>query len=405
MADKLASIDFVWQGKDQAGNQANGEIKAKNEIIARANLRKSGVRELQLKRKPKPLFTAKAQAISAGDVAIFTRQLATMLNAGIPLVQSFDIIGKGFDNPSMAKLLLSIKLAIEAGGTLSEALRQHPRYFNQLFCSLVEAGEQSGTLGSLLDKIASYKEKSEAIKRKVKKALIYPLVILAVAFIVTAILLLFVVPVFADIFSSFGADLPVFTQFVMRLSAWIQVWWWAVVGGIYGSIKAYRVAHRRSEKLRHYSDRFLLKIPVIGLIVSKSAIARFSRTLATMSAAGVPLVDALEATAGACGNSVYHDAVLQVRDNVATGQRLQLAMAQFGLFPHRLVQMIAIGEESGSLDKMLDKVADFYEQEVDSLVDNLSSLIEPFIMIILGIVVGGLVVAMYLPIFKLGATM
>lgn len=396
-------IDFVWEGKDKSGNKTGGELSAKSETIARADLRKMGVRVTKIKKKPKPLFSKKTQQILPGDIAVFARQLATMLEAGVPLVQAFDIVGKGHKNPSMADMLLSIKADIEGGDTLSEGLRKQPLYFDDLFCSLVDAGEQAGVLETLLDKIATYKEKAESIKKKVKKALTYPIAVIVVAFVVTAVLLIFVVPVFEDLFQSFGADLPAFTKWVIGLSEWAQEWWWAVIGSIIAIIKTFSFFKKRSAKFRHFIDKTLLKIPVIGDILNQSALARFARTLSTMSAAGVPLVDALESVAGACGNIVYYDAVLKIRDDVATGQRLQFSMQQVNLFPHLVIQMVAIGEESGKIDSMLDKVADFYEEEVDNLVDNLSSLMEPFIMVILGTLVGGLIVAMYLPIFKLGA--
>ena len=407
MAEQIEQIDFIWAGKDKAGNKTGGQISAKSEILARTDLRKMGVRVLKIKKKAKPLFGlsggAKGKKIVPGDIAIFARQLATMLESGVPLVQAFDIIGKGHENPKMAELLLSIKADIEGGDTLAEALRRKYIYFDDLFCSLVEAGEQAGVLEGLLDKIATYKEKSESIKKKVKKALTYPIAVLVVAFVVTAVLLIFVVPVFEDLFKSFGADLPSFTKFVIALSEWAQSWWWAVLLAIFGVSQLYSFVHKRSEKFRHFVDKTLLRIPVVGLILEKSAIARFARTLSTMSAAGVPLVEALESVAGACGNIIYSDAVLKIREDVATGQRLQFSMQQVNLFPHMVVQMVAIGEESGRIDSMLDKVADFYEEEVDNLVDNLSSLMEPIIMVILGTLVGGLIVAMYLPIFKLGA--
>ncbi len=403
MAEEVEQIDFIWEGKDKAGNKTGGAISAKSETIARTDLRKMGVRVLKIKKKPKALFGKRTQAITPGDIAIFARQLATMLQSGVPLVQSFDIIGKGHKNPSMADMLLSVKNDIESGDTLAEALRKKYLYFDDLFCSLVEAGEQAGVLEGLLDKIATYKEKSESIKKKVKKALTYPIAVLVVAFLVTAILLIFVVPVFEDLFQSFGADLPAFTKFVISLSEWAQEWWWAVLLGIFIFLKTFSFFKKRSEKFRHFIDKTLLKLPVIGQILDQSALARFARTLSTMSAAGVPLVEALESVAGACGNIVYYDAVMKIRDDVATGQRLQFAMQQVNLFPHMVIQMVAIGEESGKIDSMLDKTADFYEEEVDNLVDNLSSLMEPFIMVILGTLVGGLIVAMYLPIFKLGA--
>lgn len=403
MANELEQIDFIWEGKDKTGNKTAGEISAISEIVARADIRKMGIRVLKIKKKPKPLFGSKVQKITSADIAVFARQLATMLESGVPLVQAFDIVGKGNKNPSMSEMILSVKADIEGGDTLSEALGRKYLYFDDLFCSLVEAGEQAGVLETLLDKIATYKEKSESIKKKVKKALTYPVAVLVVAFIVTAILLIFVVPVFDDLFKSFGADLPSFTKFVIGLSEWAQSWWWAVLLSLFAGYQVFVFFKKRSAKFRHFLDKTLLKIPVVGQILDQSALARFSRTLATMSAAGVPLVEALESVAGACGNILYYDAVMKIRDDVATGQRLQFAMQQTGMFPHMVVQMVSIGEESGKIDSMLDKAADFYEEEVDNLVDNLSSLMEPFIMVILGTLVGGLIVAMYLPIFKLGA--
>ncbi|MEQ1636930.1 MAG: type II secretion system F family protein [Methylococcales bacterium] len=396
-------IDFVWQGKDKAGVKTKGEITAKSEAIARSELRRAGVRIISIKKKPKSLFSPKTRPITTKDIAIFSRQLATMLSAGVPLVQSFEIIGKGHENPSMSTLLLGIKADIEGGDTLAEALAKRPAQFDELFCNLVNSGEQAGVLESLLGKIATYKEKSESIRAKVKKALTYPIAVLVVAFIVTAILLIFVVPVFEDLFKSFGADLPAFTVFVVNLSKWAQAWWWVVIGIITACIYTFGYFKKRSKKFNHALDRMLLKLPVIGMILNKSAIARFARTLATMSAAGVPLVEALESVAGSCGNIVYSEATMKMREDVSTGQRLEFSMKQTNIFPHMVIQMIAIGEESGSMDKMLDKVADFFEEEVDNLVDNLSSLMEPMIMAILGVLVGGLIVAMYLPIFKLGS--
>lgn len=403
MAKPTEQIDFVWEGVDKQGKKTGGQNSYKSETIARTELRKMGVRVIKIKPKPKPLFGKKAQKITSGEIAIFARQLATMLEAGVPLVQSFDIIGKGHDNPSMSEMLLSIKADIEGGDTMAQALGKKSLYFDELFCNLVNAGEQAGVLEGLLDKIATYKEKTESIRKKVKKALTYPIAVLVVAFIVTAILLIFVVPVFEDLFKGFGADLPAFTQFVIGLSEWVQEWWWAVVGVL--AIMGYTFSYfkKRSRAFNHFLDRTLLKIPVVGMILEKSAIARFARTLSTMSAAGVPLVEALVSVAGSCGNILFYDGVMKMRDDVATGQQLQFSMIQTGLFPNMVVQMVAIGEESGSIDKMLDKVADFYEEEVDNLVGNLSSLMEPIIMAVLGVLVGGLIVAMYLPIFKLGA--
>jgi type IV pilus assembly protein PilC len=397
--------DFNWEGFDKQNRKTKGVLSAKSETIARAELRRMGVRVLKIKAKSKSkaLFAARAKKITAGDIAVFSRQLATMLKAGVPLVQSFDIIGRGHDNPAMAEMLMSIKADIEGGDTMAQALGRKSLYFDDLFCNLVEAGERSGVLEGLLDKIATYKEKTESIKKKVKKALTYPIAVLVVALIVTAILLLKVVPVFQDLFKGFGADLPAFTQFVINLSAWLQEYGVYVLAALIGGGYTFTYFKKRSRAFNHFLDRYMLKIPVVGLILNKSAIARFARTLSTMSAAGVPLVEALVSVAGSCGNIMYYDAVMKMRDDVSTGQQLQFSMTQTGLFPNMVVQMIAIGEESGSIDAMLDKVADFYEEEVDNLVDNLSSLMEPMIMGVLGILVGGLIVAMYLPIFKLGA--
>ncbi len=402
MAEDKEQIDFTWKGKDKNGKVISGEIAAFSDTAARAELRKQSIRVISVRKKPKPLFSKAKAKITSKDISIFARQLATMLESGVPLVQSFDIVGKGNENPAMAEMLLAIKADIEGGDTLAQALGKRPIYFDELFCNLVEAGEQAGVLEGLLDKIATYKEKSESIKAKVKKALTYPIAVVVVAFIVTAILLIFVVPVFKDLFESFGAELPGFTLWVMGLSDWMVANWYYVIGGVIACVYTFGYFKKRSKPFNHFLDRTMLKLPVVGMILHKSAIARFARTLSTMSAAGVPLVDALESVAGATGNIVYYNAVMQMREDVSTGQNLQYSMLQTKLFPHMVVQMLAIGEESGSIDKMLDKVADFYEEEVDNLVDNLSSLMEPFIMVILGTLVGGLIVAMYLPIFKLG---
>jgi type IV pilus assembly protein PilC len=403
MAEQAEQIDFIWAGIGKNKQKSGGIISAKSEAIAKAELRRQGYRVTKLKQKPKPLFSSKVQAITPGDIAVFARQLATMLKAGVPLVQSFDIVGKGHNNPSMEALLLSIKADIESGDTLAEALNKRPLYFDELFCNLVAAGEQAGVLETLLDKIASYKEKSESMKKKIKKALTYPIAVIVVAFVVTAILLIFVVPVFADLFKSFGAELPAFTQMVVAMSEWMQEWWYILVGSVVGTVYVFMYFKKRSRPFNHFLDKTLLKLPIVGIILHKSAVARFARTLATMSAAGVPLVEALESVAGACGNIIYSEAVLKMREEVATGQRLQFAMQQADLWPNMVIQMVAIGEESGAIDSMLLKVADFFDEEVYNLVDNLSSLMEPIIMCILGILVGGLVVAMYLPIFKMGA--
>lgn len=402
MAEKSELIDFIWDGIDKGGKKTKGEVSAINESAARADLRRFGVRVIKIKKKPKPLFASK-KSIKSKDIAIFSRQLATMLQAGVPLVQSFDIIGRGHENQSMQELLLGIKTDIEGGDTLFESLSKRPIYFDELFCNLVHAGEQAGVLETLLDKIATYKEKTESLKAKIKKALTYPIAVLVVAFIVVAILLMFVVPVFEELFQSFGADLPAFTKLVINLSQGLQQVWWMVLLVIIATIVTFNYFKKRSRPFNHFIDRMLLKIPAIGAILHKAAVARFARTLSTMSAAGVPLVEALSSVAGATGNIVYSDAILKMREDVATGQQLQFSMQQAKLFPHMVIQMVAIGEESGSIDSMLAKVADFFEEEVDNAVDNLSSLMEPMIMSILGILIGGLVVAMYLPIFKLGA--
>ncbi len=396
-------IDYIWTGVDKSGSLTKGEVSSKSESVARTDLRRSGIKVRSIKKKPKPLFASKAKILPK-DISIFSRQLATMLEAGVPLVQSFEIIGKGHENLAMQELLLGVKTNIEGGDTLAEALKKQPLYFDELFCNLVNAGEQAGILETLLGEIATYKEKTESLKAKIKKALTYPTAVLVIAFVVTAILLLFVVPVFEDLFKGFGADLPAFTQFVVSLSKWMQEWWWVLVGAIVAVVYTFGYFKKRSKKFNYFLDRTILKVPAIGIILHKAAIARFARTLSTMSAAGVPLVEALTSVAGATGNIVYSDAIMTMRDDIATGQQLQFAMQQAKIFPHMVVQMVAIGEESGSIDKMLGKVADFFEEEVDNAVDNLSSLIEPMIMSILGVLVGGLVVAMYLPIFKMGAT-
>jgi type IV pilus assembly protein PilC len=392
---------FIWEGKDKKGNRVTGKSVASSETALRADLRKQGVVPTKVK-KQSAAFSSSAKP-KPEDIAVFFRQLATMLTAGIPLVQSFEIVGAGHEKPSMQKLIFDIKTAIEGGSTLHEALAKHPLYFDNLSINLIEAGEQAGALESLLDKIATYKEKTEAIKKKIKKALFYPAAVLAVAFIVTGILLIFVIPQFESLFKGFGADLPAFTQMVINLSKFVQHRGWLIVFAIVAAFYTFSYFHKRSLPMRQAIDRGMLKMPIIGPILVKAAIARYARTLATTFAAGVPLVEALHSVAGATGNIVYETAVLRMKDEVATGQRLQRSMENTGLFPNMVNQMIAVGEESGSLDQMAGKVADFYELEVDAAVDSMSSLLEPLIMAILGVLVGGLVVAMYLPIFKLGS--
>lgn len=401
--DRDDLVWFVWEGLDKRGARAKGELSARTELVARAQLRSQGIQVTRVRRKPRELFAPRKPAIKPKDIAIFSRQLATMLSAGVPLVQAFEIVGRGHENPSMQELLLAIKGDIESGRALAESLAQHPRHFDELFCNLVQAGEQAGVLETLLHKIADYKEKTESIKAKIRKALTYPTAVLVVAVIVTAILLIFVVPQFEELFKGFGADLPAFTRMVVDLSRWVQDWWYVVLLALIVLVYVIMQLRQRSEKFNQTVDRLILRVPQIGVIIHKAAIARFARTLSTMSAAGVPLVEALHSVAGATGNFVYSQAVLYMREEVATGTQLQMSMRDVNLFPNMVIQMVAIGEESGSLDSMLAKVADFYEEEVDNAVDSLSSLIEPMIMAVLGVVVGGLVIAMYLPIFKMGS--
>lgn len=394
---------YTWEGMDRRGARVKGETRAASMALLRADLRRQGVNPLKVKKKAKPLFGGGKKKIKSQDIAIFSRQLATMMAAGVPLVQAFDIVGRGHENASMQDLVLSIKADIESGTALTEALRKRPLYFDDLFCNLVAAGEQAGVLDVMLDKVALYKEKTESIKGKVKKALFYPASVVAVAVVVTVVILLFVIPQFKSLFSSFGADLPAFTLLVIGMSDFMRDWWWGIALIMVGLGYSFKYLWKRSPKLREIVDRITLKIPIIGSIMHKASIARFARTLSTTFAAGVPLVEALESVAGASGNIVYSDAIMQMREEVATGQALQLSMRQRNLFPHMVIQMTAIGEESGALDNMLTKVADFYEEEVDNAVDSLSSLLEPLIMVVIGTLVGGLVVAMYLPIFKLAA--
>jgi len=398
----MSNTPFVWEGTDRKGQKVKGKAMAASEAAVRADLRRQGVVPTRIKKQGKKLLGG-GGTITPGDIAIFMRQLATMLAAGIPLVQSFEIVGNGHENAAMQKLILAVKADVEGGTALAEALAKHPLYFDDLVINLVEAGEQAGALETLLDKIATYKEKTEALKKKIKKALTYPAAVLVVAFVVTTILLIFVIPAFEDLFKGFGADLPTFTRMVIDLSVFVREQGWIIVMLLGAGISTFFYFHKRSRQMRHFLDRMMLKVPIIGPILQKAAIARYARTLATMFAAGVPLVEALESVAGATGNIVYEIGVLKMKDEVSTGQRLQQAMENTDLFPNMVIQMIAVGEESGSLDEMSSKVADFYEEDVDNAVDNLSSLLEPMIMAILGVLVGGLVVAMYLPIFKMGS--
>jgi type IV pilus assembly protein PilC len=392
---------YAWEGTDKHGKRLKGETRAASVALVRAELRRQGVNPLKVKKKATSIIANRKKSIRAGDIAVFARQLATMMQAGVPLVQAFDIVGRGTENPSMQDLLLSIKTDVEGGTALAEALSKHPLHFDDLFCNLVRAGEAAGVLEELLDKVATYKEKTESLKGKIKKAMFYPAAVIVVAVVVVSLIMIFVIPQFESLFKGFGSDLPAFTKIVVEISRWMQDWWFLFFAGIFAAIYAASYTWKRSRKFREIVDKGLLKTPVIGVIVDKAAIARFARTTSTMFAAGVPLVEALESVAGATGNIVYSDAVLRMREDVATGQSLQLTMKQQNLFPHMVVQMVAIGEESGSLDDMLSKVADFFEEEVDNLVDALSSLLEPMIMVILGTLIGGLVIAMYLPIFHM----
>ena len=403
MAQSIAAqqTPFLWEGTDKAGKRVKGKSTAASEAVVRAQLRRQGVVPSKV-RKESTLFQ-KSGKVTPADIAIFSRQLATMLSAGIPLVQAFDIVGKGHDNPAMRKLIMAVKTDVEGGTALAPAMSKHPLHFDDLFVNLVEAGEQAGALETLLEKIATYKEKTEAIKKKIKKALTYPAAVMVVALVVTTILLIFVIPEFEALFQGFGADLPAFTRMIIDLSEFVRDKGWAVLMLIVGGVMTYLYFYKRSKKMREIQDRIMLKMPVVGSILTKAAIARFARTLSTMFSAGVPLVEALESVAGATGNIVYENGVMAIRAEVSTGQRLQVAMENTQLFPNMVIQMIAVGEESGSLDEMSSKVADFFEEDVDNAVDNMSALLEPLIMSILGVLVGGLVVAMYLPIFKMGS--
>lgn len=403
MADKAIKLgNFTWEGTDRKGTKVKGEMTGLNPALIKAQLRKQGINPTRVRKKSVSLFS-KGKKIKPLDIALFTRQLATMMSAGVPLLQAFDIIGEGFDNPNMRKLVDDIKQDVAAGNSLANSLRKQPQYFDDLYCNLVDAGEQSGALETLLDRVATYKEKTEALKKKIKKAMTYPAAVIVVAIVVSAILLIKVVPQFQSVFEGFGAQLPAFTLFVIGISEILQEWWLLVLGGLFVLGFVLRHFYKKSEKFRDATDRGLLKIPLIGSILYKSAIARYARTLATTFAAGVPLVDALDSVAGATGNVVFRNAVEKIKADVSTGMQLNFSMRTTGVFSSMAIQMTAIGEESGSLDEMLSKVATFYEDEVDSMVDNLTTLMEPMIMAVLGVLVGGLIIAMYLPIFQLGS--
>lgn len=392
---------FLYKGINRKGDKRNGEIKATSIAEAKALLRQQGVTPSAVKKKPKSLF-GDEKRISAMDIAVVTRQIATMLGAGVPLVQSIDLIANGSDNKSLRALMQKISIKIQAGLPLSDTLREHPKYFDDLYCDLVKSGEQSGALDKIFDRIAIYKEKAEALKSKIKKAMFYPTAVMVVAGLVTSVLLIFVVPQFAEIFSSFGAELPAFTQFVLGISELMQEYWWVVLGLVIIAGYLISKSYRTSLKFRTACDAMLLKAPIFGMIFNKAAVARYARTLSTTFAAGVPLIEALESAAGAAGNEIYKKAILDVRDEVSSGNQMHFAMKQTNQFPEMVVQMVSIGEESGSLDSMLAKVANIYEQEVDDAVDGLTALLEPLIMAVLGVIIGGLIVAMYLPIFQMG---
>jgi len=394
---------FVWEGKDKQGKVVKGELSGQSDALIKAKLRNQGIVPLKVKKKPKNLFGAATKKITPKDITVFSRQLATMMSSGVPLVQAFEIVGRGHENPGMQEMILGIKADVEAGNSLTEALKKRPLQFNELYCNLVEAGEHAGILEAILHKLANYQEKTEALKSKIKAALFYPASVILVAIVVVTILMIFVIPQFSELFSGFGADLPALTQLLITMSDFFVEWWWAMFAAIGGAVFGILELKKRSKAFNHAIDRIILKVPVLGVIMEKAAIARFARTLETMFAAGTPLVEAMTSVAGACGNIVFYDACIKIRDEISTGTQLQAAMRDTGLFPNMVVQMVAIGEEAGSIDTMLGKVADWYEQEVDDAVEALTSLLEPAIMAFLGVIIGGIVIGMYLPIFKMGS--
>ncbi len=399
----IKTSTFSWEGTDKKGSKLKGETTGQNPALVKAQLRKQGINPTKVRKKAVSLFGGKGKKIKPMDIALFARQMATMMKAGVPLLQSFDIIGEGLENQNMRKLVDEVKQQVAAGNSFATALRTKPMYFDDLFCNLVDAGEQAGALENLLDRVATYKEKTEALKAKIKKAMNYPIAVVVVAVIVSAILLIKVVPQFASVFAGFGAELPAFTRFVVGLSESLQESWFFMLIGIFAVIFGLSQAKKRSEKFRNFIDRTALKAPIVGDIIYKSSVARFARTLSTTFAAGVPLVEALDSVAGATGNIVFKDAVMKVKQDVTSGMQLNFSMRTTGVFPSMAIQMTAIGEESGALDAMLDKVASYYEAEVDNAVDGLTALMEPLIMSVLGVLIGGLVIAMYLPIFQLGS--
>lgn len=402
MATASTTEVFIYKGVDRKGNKVEGEVNSASSAIAKAQLVKQGIRAQSVRKKPKPMFGGGGKKIKPIDIAMFTRQMATMMKAGVPLVQSFDIVADGSENANISKLIRAIRDEVASGSGFAASLRKHPKYFDDLFCNLVESGEQSGSLETMLDRIATYKEKTEQLKAKIKKAMTYPAAVVVVAIVVTGILLVKVVPQFAETFSSFGAELPAFTQFVLHLSNLAQSYWYIIAGIMIATFILFGKAKEKSKAFAKMVDKASLKIPILGPILYQSILARFARTLSTTFAAGVPLIDALQSVAGAAGNIIYQEAILKIRDEVATGTQLNVSINNTRMFPPLLVQMTAIGEESGALDDMLEKVAGYYEEAVDNMVDNLTALLEPMIMSVLGILVGGLMVAMYLPIFNIG---
>ena len=396
-AAKAKEYSYLWEGKDKTGKLVKGEMRAPGEANVSAHLRRQGINVLKIKK-----LRASTQKVTEKDISLFTRQLATMMKSGVPLLQAFDIVGKGHSNPSVAKLLFDIKTDVETGSSLQQSFKKYPLYFDELYCNLIGAGEAAGILDTLLDRLATYKEKIQAIKSKIKSALFYPVSIIIIAFVITAVIMIFVIPAFKELFSSFGADLPAPTLFIMGISDFFVTWWWLIFGGIGGSLYTFFYFWKRSRKMQDTMDRLLLKLPIFGHLIRIASIARWARTLSTMFAAGVPLVEAFDSVAGAAGNAVYFDATKAIQREVTSGSNMTVAMQNTGVFPSMVIQMVSIGEEAGSLDSMLSKVADFFEAEVDDAVEALSSLMEPIIMVVLGTLIGGMVVAMYLPIFKMG---
>ena len=400
---KAVSQMYIWEGKDGAGKRVKGEISGQSEALVRAILRRQKINPTKVKKKPKPLFGSGKSKIETKDICVWSRQLATMMSSGVPLVQSFEITGRGHENAGMQSLIMAIKADVEAGNSLVDALKKHPLHFNSLYCNLIEAGEHAGILEAILHKLATYLEKTEALKSKIKSALFYPAAVNVAAIVVVTILMIFVIPQYSELFGSFGADLPALTQFLIDASDFFVAYWWLIFGILGGTVYGLLELKKRSIATQHFLDRAILKVPVIGDLIEKSPIARFARTLETMFAAGTPLVEAMSSVAGATGNIVFYDATMKMKDEIATGTQLQASMRDTNLFPNMVVQMVAIGEESGAIDTMLGKVADWYEQEVDDAVEALTSLLEPMIMAFLGVVIGGIVVGMYLPIFKMGS--